>query len=71
VSRTFDIWVIKACTKKPGCKKWKEKQGYVEDGHLNVFFPGVKRVSGETVRAKAVEGTVREVRIKFLLHNLF
>jgi len=53
-----------------GYEAWRDKYKYGYRWMVETFFSGVKRVFGETVRAKTIEGVFQEVKIKFILYNM-
>ena len=56
--------------KELGYEGWRDKYKYGYRWMVETFFSGVKRVFGETVRAKTIEGVFQEVKIKFILYNM-
>ncbi len=56
--------------KKLGYKGWKDKYKYGQRWAVETFFSGLKRMYGETTRAKTIEGLFREVKFKFLFYNM-
>ena len=56
--------------KEIGYEGWKDKYKYGNRWAAETFFSGVKRIFGETSRAKSVEGIFHEVKLKFLFYNI-
>jgi len=56
--------------KEIGYEGWKDKYKYGQRWAAETFFSGVKRIFGETCRAKSVDGVFQEVKLKFLFYNI-
>ena len=56
--------------KKLGYQGWRDKYRYGYRWSAETFFSGVKRVFGETSRARTREGLFQEVRMKFIFYNM-
>jgi len=56
--------------KELGYEAWRDKYKYGYRWSAETFFSGVKRVFGETSRAKTVEGLFQEVKMKFIFYNM-
>jgi len=56
--------------KKIGYEGWKDKYKYGNRWAAEAFFSGLKRIYGETTRAKTIAGIFQEVRLKVLLYNM-
>jgi hypothetical protein len=56
--------------KKLGYEGWRDKHEYGKRWAVEGFFSAVKRCFGEGLRARSVEGMMREVEMKFKLYNL-
>ncbi|MFN3394573.1 MAG: IS5/IS1182 family transposase, partial [Candidatus Thermochlorobacter sp.] len=60
--------VVRAYLEDPS--GWKKKMGYGERWIAESFFSGFKRVFGEVVMAKKLEGMVKEIEMKVWIYNL-
>jgi len=56
--------------KEIGYEGWKDKYKYGQRWAAETFFSGVKRIFGETSKARSVEGVFQEVKLKFLFYNM-
>ncbi len=56
--------------KEIGYEGWRDKYKYGQRWAVETFFSGVKRMFGETSKARSIEGIFREVKLKFLLYNI-
>ena len=56
--------------KEIGYEGWKDKYKYGQRWAAETFFSGVKRILGETSKARSVEGVFQEVKLKFLFYNM-
>ena len=56
--------------RKLGYERWKDKYRYGYRWSAESFFSGVKRVFGETCRAKSKDGLFQEVKMKFIFYNM-
>jgi hypothetical protein len=52
--------------KELGYEGWRDKYKYGYRWRMETFFSGVKRVFGETSRARSVEGLFQEIKTKFI-----
>ena len=48
----------------------EDKYRYGYRWMAETFFSGVKRVFGETCRAKTIEGIFKEVKMKFIFYDM-
>jgi len=56
--------------RKLGYSGWRDKHKYGYRWMTETFFSGVKRIFGETVRAKTIEGIFKEVEMKFIFYDM-
>jgi len=56
--------------RKLGYEGWRDKYKYGDRWMVETFFSGVKRVFGETVRSKTIEGIFKEVEMKLIFYNM-
>jgi len=56
--------------KELGHERWKDKYRYGCRWTTESFFSGVKRVFGETCRARSTEALFQEVKMKFIFYNM-
>jgi len=56
--------------RKLGYERWRDKYRYGYRWSAESFFSGVKRVFGETCRAKSKDGLFQEVKMKFIFYNM-
>lgn len=56
--------------KEIGYEGWRDKYKYGQRWTTETFFSGVKRIFGETSKARSVEGIFQEVKLKFLFYNM-
>lgn len=56
--------------KNLGYEGWRDKYKYGYRWMAETFFSGVKRVFGETTRAKTAEEVSQEVKMKFIFYNM-
>ena len=53
-----------------GYEGWRDKYKYGYRWMVETFFSGVKRVFGETCKAKTIEGIFKEVEMKFIFYDM-
>ena len=56
--------------RKLGYEGWRDKYKYGYRWMVETFFSGVKRVFGETCKAKTIEGIFKEVEMKFIFYDM-
>jgi len=56
--------------KEIGYEGWRDKYKYGQRWATETFFSGVKRMFGETSKARSIEGIFQEVKLKFLFYNI-
>ena len=56
--------------KELGYEGWRDKYKYGYRWSAESFFSGVKRVFGETCKAKTTEALFQEVKMKFIFYNM-
>ncbi len=56
--------------RKLGYEGWRDKYKYGDRWMVETFFSGVKRVFGETVRSKTIEGIFKEGKMKLIFYNM-